>query len=156
MAEYITAEGMAHLKKRLKDLAEERPKVIEQVVTAREMGDLSENAEYHAARERQRHLENEMGRIQARMGRLKVIDTSTIAKDAIRFGAFVKLLNLTENSEVLYRLVGVDETYDREDGYLNLSVASPIGKAMTGKRIGNVFVVNVPAGSKKFKVMEIK
>jgi len=98
MANYITKEGMQRLRKRIQELIKERPTVIKQVVTAREMGDLSENAEYHAARERQRFLENEFNHLKKRMDHLQVIDTANIPKDAVRFGARVLVKELKDNS----------------------------------------------------------
>lgn len=156
MSNYITKEGMERLYKRMSELMEERPKVIQQVVTAREMGDLSENAEYHAARERQRHIDQELGFIQGRLASLKMIDPSTLAKDAIRFGAYVQLIDLLNQQQVQYHLVGIDEIYDRTDGIVQVSVASPLGKAMIGKKPGEEFIVKAPIGDKRYKVLDIK
>lgn len=155
MAEYITKEGMQRLQHKLNELAHERPKVVEQVSIAREQGDLSENAEYHAARERQRHIENEMSHINMRMSKLQIIDTNKIGKDAVRFGAYVNVTELSTDKIMTYRLVGIDEVYDRDDEIVLLSVASPIGKSMIGKKPGQEFIVKAPVGDRKFKVNEI-
>jgi transcription elongation factor GreA len=155
MADYITIEGMQRLQKRIQQLAEERPEIINQVVAARELGDLSENAEYHAARERQRNVENEMNRLQERVASLKIIDPSTLPKDAIRFGAYVEIVELPENIHFKYHLVGVDEVYDRDDDIIQVSVASPLGKALIGKKTNDEVIVKAPKGDRKFKVLSI-
>ena len=157
MPEYITREGMERLNKRISFLLEkERPKVVKQVATAREMGDLKENAEYHAARERQRHIDDELTRLKSRAAILKVVDTNTIPKDAIRFGAYVEAEEIDESKIHHFRLVGVDEVNHVVEGVQLISVASPIGKAMIGKKNGEEFIVKAPIGDRKFKVLNIK
>jgi len=156
MAEYITKEGMQRLHKRMNELIKQRPAIIQQVVTAREMGDLSENAEYHAAREKQKHLENEFNHIKSRIAKLQVVDPDKIPKDAVRFGAYVTIKELSDNKNKTIRLVGIDEIYETTDNFERMSVASPIGKAMIGKKIGEVFSVKTPLGYRKFEVLEIK
>lgn len=156
MSSYITKEGMVRLQQRLQELVEFRPQVISQVVTAREMGDLSENAEYHAAREKQRHVDREIEHIKRRMTMLKVIDTSTLPKDAVRFGAYLTMMELPQGTINEYRLVGVDEVYERDDGLILMSVESPIGKAMIGKKAGNQVTVTTPKGNRLFEIIAIK
>lgn len=156
MANYITKEGMSRLHKKLKQLIEERPAIIRDVVTAREMGDLSENAEYHAARERQKILENEYNHIKSRVGKLQVIDTDKITKDAVRFGAYVTIKETSNNQIFKKRVVGIDEIFETDDGYERISLASPIGKAMIGKKVNDHFVVNAPIGDREFVILEIK
>ena len=156
MANYITKEGMQRLRKRIQELIKERPTVIKQVVTAREMGDLSENAEYHAARERQRYLENEFNHLKKRIDHLQVIDDTNIPKDAVRFGARVLLKELKDNSLKKVRLVGADEIFDVKDEYERISILSPVGKPMIGKKVGMYFTVNAPIGKRKFEILEIK
>jgi len=156
---YITIEGMQRLQKKRQKLIEERPQVLEQIQTAREMGDLSENAEYHAAKERQRNLDRDLSYLDSRIANLKIIDSTKVPKETIRFGAYVLLLELTENNKPLsktYHLVGVDEVYDRDDGIIQVSFVSPLGAAMLGKKVSETFVVDVPKGKRKFQVMEIK
>ena len=156
---FITKEGMNRLHKRRQTLLEERPLVIEQIQTAREMGDLSENAEYHAARERQRNIDKELGFLESRIAILKVIDPTKLPKDSIRFGAFIRLEEITdtENPEIFqYHLVGIDEVYDRDDGIIQVSFASPLGSAMIGKKVKDKFVVEAPKGKRTFLVLEIK
>jgi transcription elongation factor GreA len=155
MPEYITKEGMQRLHKRMNVLIAERPKIIKQVVTAREMGDLSENAEYHAARERQKYLENEYNKIKSRIGKIQVIDTSQIPKDAVRFGAFVTIKDVKTEEIIKKRLVGIDEIFETKDGFERISVASPFGRPMIGKKVGEKYIMNAPAGKREFEILEI-
>ncbi len=156
MAEYITEEGMKKLRRRMSNLMEnERPEVIKQVQTAREMGDLSENAEYHAARERQRHIDNELEHLRRRMSVLQAINPDNIPKDAVRFGAYIDVEDKDSGDKIHYRLVGVDEVEDTGTELVLVSVASPIGKAMIGKKKGESFVVKAPVGDRKMKILNI-
>ncbi len=156
MANYITKEGMQRLNKRMATLIEVRSKVIKQVVAAREMGDLSENAEYHAARERQRDIENEYNHIKRRISELQVIDASKLPKDAVRFGAKVTMNELKKDKVLKIHLVGIDEVYETEEEYERMSFASPIGRQMIGKKVGQHFVVKAPIGDREFEILEIK
>lgn len=156
MTNYITRGGMHRLYKRMNKLIKERPGIIKQIVKAREMGDLSENAEYKAARERQRSLENEFNYIKRRIEKLKVVDETTIPKDAVRFGARVTLKELSNNKILKLRLVGVDEVFDNDDEYGRKSIASPIGKPMIGKKVGDHFLVKAPIGKREFEILDIK
>lgn len=155
MADYITLEGMQRLHKRIQQLVEERPEIINQVVAARELGDLSENAEYHAAREKQRNVESELNRLQERVASLKLIDPSTLPKDAVRFGAYIDIIELPEKTPFKYHLVGVDEIYDRDDDIIQVSVASPLGKALIGKKVNDQAIVKAPKGDRTFKIKNI-
>ena len=156
MSDYITKEGLLRLQKKVQSLQEERPKVLEQIQTARELGDLSENAEYHAAREKQRSIDTELNLLNGKLMTLKVIDPDTIPKDTIRFGAYVQLEEAPSKEIFKYRLVGIDEVYDRDDDIIQVSIASPLGKAMLGKKCQEEFIVNAPKGDRFFKVLEIK
>ncbi|MCL2064384.1 MAG: transcription elongation factor GreA [Candidatus Cloacimonetes bacterium] len=156
MSDYITKEGMQRLQKKVQTLQEERPKVLEQIQAARELGDLSENAEYHAARERQRNIDNELNTLNSKLMTLKVIDPDTLPKDTVRFGAYVQLEETTSGEIFKYRLVGVDEVYDRDDGILQTSTASPLGKSMLAKKCGEEFIVKAPKGDRYFKVLTIE
>ena len=153
---YITKEGIGQLKKRLKSYLETLPNVIEQVSTARAMGDLSENAEYHAAREKQRNLEKDIGFLQSRLYQLKVIDPTDLPKKTIRFGFFVKLLDLKKKSNIVYRLVGPDEVgLEFGDRVWGISYVSPIGAALLGRKRGEKILVKAPAGNLEFEIVEI-
>jgi len=164
---YITPGGMQELRRKQIALQIERPKVLEQVQTAREMGDLSENAEYHAAKERQRNIDRELANISNRISALKIVDPKEIPKDSIRFGARVKLQlvsispsknekQLQKNKVETYDLVGVDEVWDTDNNILRVSIASPIGEAMLGKKIDEEFEFNAPNGNTyNYKVLKI-
>ncbi len=156
MAEYITKEGMKRLRKRMQKLVQMRSVVIKQVVTAREMGDLSENAEYKAAREQQRNIENEFNHIKNRISKLQVLDVSQIPKDAVRFGAKVTLLNLDNEEITKVQMVGVDEVFETDDGYERRSIASPVGKQLIGKKKNNKISVKAPIGVKNYQILEIE
>ena len=147
---------MRRLHKRMNKLIKERPDIIKQIVQAREMGDLSENAEYKAVREKQRNLENEYNYIKRRIEKLQVLDEATIPKDAVRFGARVTLKELSNNKILKIRLVGVDEVFDNNDEYERKSIASPIGKPMIGKKVGDHFLVKAPIREREFEILNIK
>lgn len=153
---YITRDGMLYLKRKLLSYKKALPEIIERVATAREMGDLSENAEYHASKESQRNLEKDILLINKKLTNLQVIDTEDLSDDVIRFGFFIKLLDLVSLKHVTYRLVGPDEIdMDFEKEILGISFVSPIGKALVGKKIGEIIKVRVPSGEKKYKVLNI-
>ncbi len=154
---YITIDGLIKLKERLQHLnTVERPEVIKQVVTAREMGDLSENAEYHAARERQRHIDKEINHLRSRISRLKALDPQQIPKDAVRFGAIVVLKDMHNQEIINYQIVGIDEVGEPENDIHPISIASPIGKGLLGKKAGEKVTIKVPAGEREFDIIEIK
>lgn len=156
MANYITKEGMQKLQKRIQNLIENRAEVIKQVVEAREMGDLSENAEYHAAREKQRDIENEYNRLRKRSGMLQVIDPDKLSKDAVRFGAKVSMECLDNGETIYLQLVGIDEVFDSDDEYVRTSIMSPRGKALIGKKVGDTVIVKAPKGDIRYKILTIK
>ncbi|MDP8220877.1 MAG: transcription elongation factor GreA [Candidatus Stygibacter frigidus] len=156
MANYITKDGMHRLRRRIQELIEARAEIIKQVVVAREMGDLSENAEYHAAREKQRDIENEYNNLTRRMGSLMVIDPENLSKDTARFGARVCIQNLENNENISLQLVGVDEVFKSDDEYERTSILSPRGKAVIGRKVGDIIEVIAPKGTFKFKIISIK
>jgi transcription elongation factor GreA len=156
MANYITKEGMQRLRLRIEELITQRSIIIKQVVEAREMGDLSENAEYHAAREKQRDIENEFSHINKRMSSLMVIDPDNLSKNTARFGAKVCMQNLANNENIFLQLVGMDEIYKSEDKYERTSILSPRGKAVIGKKVGDCITVKAPKGIFEYKIISIK
>jgi len=156
MAEYITVEGMQRLQRRIINLTEERPLVVEQVQIARAMGDLSENAEYHSAKERQTNIEKELAYLNSRIAKLQILDPAKIAKDAVRFGAYITIKDEDSGKILTYHMVGEDEVYDRDDGIIPVSYVSPLGKAMLGKKVNEAFIVKAPIGNLNYKVLEIK
>jgi transcription elongation factor GreA len=144
------------LHQKMKQLIDERAGVIKQVVEAREMGDLSENAEYHAAREKQRAIENEYNRLKTRISQLQVLDPAKLSKDAARFGARVHIKCLDTGEEIYLQLVGVDEIFKSEDKYERTSILSPRGKAIIGKKIGDLVTVIAPIGEFRYEILSIE
>ena len=150
---YLTKEGYEKLRSELERLqTKERPKVVDAIASAREFGDLSENAEYAAAKERQMHLESRIMSIHEKLTRSEIIDESQIPKDKAYLGAFVKLRDKKKNTEVTYMLVSTDEADFTEN---KISTESPIGKAMLGKGIGAQIEATVPAGKLEFEILDI-
>lgn len=149
----MTRDGLVQLEDELKRLrSEERPAVIRAIAEAREHGDLSENAEYHAARERQSFIEGRMAELEDIISRAQVIDTTGLSGDVVRFGATVSLCDEDTEEESTYRLVGSHEA-DAANG--RLSVTSPLGRALIGKKLGDVVEVSAPRGSRSYEVVKI-
>ena len=138
----ITTQGYEALKKELERLKTvERPENIKAIEVARAHGDLSENAEYHAAKERQSFLEGRIGEISYKVGNAKVIDPETVPKDVVRFASRVVVENLDSEEEVEYMIVGADEA-DIKKG--KISASSPLGAALIGKEPGEEAIVQAP------------
>ncbi|MBP7333552.1 MAG: transcription elongation factor GreA [Candidatus Cloacimonas sp.] len=157
LSQYITKTGMQRLQKRINELLAERPEVIKAVAIAREFGDLSENAEYKAAKERQRAIDGEIDHLRRRSANLKVIDTSDFPKDMVRFGSYCVAEDITNSERICYHLVGADEiNYYAEESIQEVSVVSPIGRALLSKKIGEIAIVQAPMGERKLKIIEIK
>lgn len=149
----ITREGYERLKKELEHLEKtERQDVIRAIAEARAHGDLSENAEYHAAKERQGHIEARIQYLNSKLSLADVIDCDTQNCDRVIFGVRVKLINLDTNEDVVYQLVGPDES-DVQAG--RISVASPLGRALIGKSQGDDIEFKTPAGIRNYEVVEI-
>ena len=149
----MTREGLTALEKELRRLkSEERPAVIKAIAEAREHGDLSENAEYHAARERQSFIEGRIAELEDVTSRAEAIDTSEMSGETIRFGAFVMVADADTDEEVTYRIVGAMEA-DLEEG--KISVTSPLARALIGKTIGDVVEVATPGGGKSYEICEV-
>ena len=149
----MTAEGLARLEDELRKLKnDERPAVIRAIATAREHGDLSENAEYHAARERQGFIEGRVAELEAIVSRAEVIDVSQMSGDVVRFGATVMLADLDTDEESSYRIVGSHEADIAQE---RISVTSPLGRALIGKTLGDTVEVTTPRGSKTYEVVKV-
>lgn len=149
----MTAAGYARLQeeyKRLKSV--DRPEVIVAIAEAREHGDLSENAEYHAARERQSFVEGRIKEIEGLISRAEIIDPRKVAGDTIKFGATVRLVDEDTNEEKTYQIVGEVEA-DIERGKLN--VRSPLARALIGKSAGDSVEVMTPGGGRGYEVLQI-
>jgi len=149
----ITPEGAIRLRDELNQLKSvERPAVIQAIATAREHGDLSENAEYHAARERQSFIEGRIKEIEDKLARAEVIDPRKLAGDRIAFGATVKLANADTGEEVQYRILGEVEA-DLAKGII--SITSPLARSLLGKQAGDEVKVRMPGGERTYEVLEI-
>lgn len=150
---YMTAEGLQKLKDELHLLETvERPRVIAAIAEAREKGDLSENAEYDAAKEEQGVLESKIAMIKAKIMDARIIDETTIGTDEVQILTKVKVLNLKTNQEKIYQLVTEGEANVAEG---KLATTTPIAKGLLGKKVGEIAEVVVPAGKLQFKILEI-
>ncbi len=154
--EYITVNGIMKMNQKLERLKASLPEVVKQVSAAREMGDLSENAEYHAARERKRNIENEIDFITTRLSKLQVIDTKSMDTKAVRFGFCVRVAEKQSGENTDYILVGADEIdFDFGQELTPISFLSPLGKALIGKEVGQSFVVSAPKGNMEYFIVKI-
>lgn len=150
----MTPEGHARLSAELKRLKTiERPAVIKAIAAAREHGDLSENAEYHAARERQGFIEGRVMELEDKLGRAEIIDISKLSGSKIMFGAKVRLVDEETDEEVTYQIVGPEEA---EIAQGLLSINSPLAQALLGKEAGDSVEVTTPRGTRYFEILEVK
>lgn len=149
----ITPEGAQKLRDELQHRkAVERPAITAAIAEARAHGDLSENAEYHAARERQSFNEGRIKEIEDKLARAEIIDPSKLDGDKIAFGATVKLFNTDTEEEVVYRLVGADEA-DINAG--SISITSPVARSLLGKEAGDEVKIRTPAGERVYEVLDV-
>jgi transcription elongation factor GreA len=150
----MRASGYAALEAELKRLKSvERHKIVKEIEIARAHGDISENAEFHAAKERQSHVEGRIIHLEDRLARAQVIDPTGQSPDAVRFAATVQLTDIESGDEVTYTIVGEDES-DASQGLI--SVGSPIARALLGKPVDEVVTVQVPRGSRSFEIRAIR
>jgi transcription elongation factor GreA len=150
----MTAEGLEPLKAELQQLKViERHAVIKQIAEAREHGDLSENAEYHAARERQSFIEGRISELEDIISRADVIDLTKLSGTTVRFGASVTVADVETDEEITYQLVG---PYEADLKKHKISVQSPLGRALIGKTVGDTAEVSAPGGSKGYEVLKVK
>jgi len=150
----MTIAGKKKLEEELKHLKfVERPKVIEEIAVARSHGDLSENAEYDAAREKQGFIEGRIQDLEDKIARAQVVDTSQLQTDKIVFGAIVEIKDLDNDEEKKYQIVGVDEA-DVKLG--KVSIESPIARQLLGKKEGDVVTIRVPKGEIEYEVISIR
>jgi transcription elongation factor GreA len=149
----ITVKGFEDLEAELKNLKSvQRPEVIEAIAVAREHGDLKENAEYHAAREKQGFIEGRIAQLEDITTRVEIVDVSKLTGPMIRFGAKVKLIDEDTDKEITYTITSEYEA-DIENNML--SIASPVARALIGKEIGDSVEVHTPGGSKFYEVLEV-
>ena len=150
---YMTAEGLQKLKEELQHLESvERPRVIAAIAEARDKGDLSENAEYDAAKEEQGLLESKIALIKSKIVDARIIDETDINTDEVQILTRVRVLNLKTNQEKVYQLVTEGEANVAEG---KLATTTPIAKGLLGKKVGDIAEVVVPAGKLQFKILEI-
>jgi transcription elongation factor GreA len=150
----MTGEGYAVLDDELKRLkTQERPSVIASIAEARTHGDLSENAEYHAAKDRQGWIEGRIAEIEDKLARAQVIDVSKLSGAQVKFGATVTVVDEDTEEKARYQIVG-DHEADVKSG--KLSVSSPLARAMIGKEKGDVVEVNTPGGVKAYEIRKIE
>lgn len=149
----MTPTGFRQLEEELRRLRTiERPAVVRAIAEARAHGDLSENAEYHAARDRQSFIEGRVGELEDKLARAEVIDPASVSGDRVMFGARVVLVDEDTEEEATYRIVGQDES-DVAQGLL--SVSSPLARAMIGKRVSDQIEVDAPGGSRYYEILRI-
>jgi transcription elongation factor GreA len=150
----MTAPGLQRLEDELRNLKSvERPAIIVAIAEARSHGDLSENAEYHAARERQSFIEGRIEELESVIGAVEVIDPKSLSGDSVKFGAHVSLVDEETDRESNYQIVGVYEA-DIKQGLL--SVSSPLAKALIGKKIGDTVAVPAPGGDRSYEILGVK
>ncbi len=148
----MLAEGYERQIAELKALREERPRIVDAIEEARAHGDLSENAEYHAAKERQGQVEAMVGDLEDRISRAQIIDPTTLSGDRIIFGATVSMLD-DDDKPVRYQIVG---PYEADAKIGRISYASPLGKALIGRKVGEEVEVTVPSGDRSYQVEKIE
>jgi len=150
---YLSKKGRLKLEAELKRLKfEERPKLVAEIKRARELGDLTENAEYHAAKETQTHLERKIADLEYKLSRVRTFDTDQIPDDKVYLFAKVLVKDLRSGEEILYTVAPPDETDVDNDV---ISVKSPIGAGLLGKAVGDEVKITVPAGVLKYEILKI-
>ncbi|MBV9078860.1 MAG: transcription elongation factor GreA [Methylobacteriaceae bacterium] len=149
----ITGKGFAALEEELRHRQQvERPRIIEAIAEARAHGDLSENAEYHAAKESQSLNEGRILELESMIARAEIIDVSKLSGDTVKFGATVKLVDEDTEEEKTYQIVG-DPEADVKSG--RVSISSPVARALIGKTIGDTVEVRTPGGGKSYEIVDV-
>jgi len=150
----MTAPGLQRLEEELRRLKSiERPAIIRAIAEARSHGDLSENAEYHAARERQSFIEGRIQELEDIIASAEVIDPSTLSGSHVKFGAVVKVVDEETEKEATYQIVGVHEA---DIKVARLSISSPLAKALIGKKVGETVSVPAPGGDRSYEILDIR
>ena len=149
----MTPDGHAALTAELAALKAERPKISQEIGIARDHGDLKENAEYHAAKDKQGLCEARIAEIEDKLSRAEVIDPSTLSGEKVKFGAIVELEDMDNGTTVTYRLVGPDES-DIKQG--KLSITSPVARALVGREVGDEVRVQAPGGVRNYEVSDVR
>jgi transcription elongation factor GreA len=149
----MTADGYARLEEELRHLkGVARPEVIRAIAEAREHGDISENAEYHAARERQSFIEGRLAELEDKISRAEVIDPATLSGKQVKFGAHVTLIDEDTDEKSVYQIVGEDEADIKAK---RLAITSPLARALVGKSVGDTVEVTTPGGSKSYEISKV-
>jgi len=152
--EFITADEKQRLEKQLADRVGKRPEIIKRIAEARAMGDLKENAEYHAARDDQGLNEAEIRRLEEKIKTAKMVDDSQVPDDMVFLGSVIRLKDLDDDDVDLYKLVGESSgNFDSDE--IEVSTGSPMGEALLKARVGDVIKVDLPRGAKRFEIVEI-
>lgn len=141
------------MREELARLKEERPKIAREIGVARDHGDISENAEYHAAKERQGMVEARIKDLEDKLSRVEVIDPKKLSGDRVSFGATVRLLNLDTEEESTYQIVGPEEA-NLDEG--TISVSAPLARALIGKHVGDEVTVKLPAGERSYEIGSVE
>lgn len=151
----VSAEEKAALEKKREDLYKQQIDVQERIRKAAALGDLSENAEYHFAKEENRNIQRQLAELEAKIKSVSVVATDDVPENMVYLGHTVKLLDLDDDSETLVKLVGEAQTPDANSDVLPVSVGSPMGDALLKAHIGDTIKVKAPRGTMEFKILEI-
>jgi transcription elongation factor GreA len=150
----MTSDGFDRLEEELKQLKSvERPAIIRAIAEAREHGDISENAEYHAARERQSFIEGRVLELEDKISRAEVIDVTKLSGKVIKFGATVTLIDEDTDEKSAYQIVGEDEADIKSK---RLAITAPLARALVGKTVGDTVEVTTPGGSKSYEISKVQ
>jgi transcription elongation factor GreA len=150
----MTADGLARLEEELRQMKTvARPEAIRAIADARELGDLSENAEYHAARDRQSFIEGRVAELEDQIARAEVIDVSKLSGKTVKFGATVTVIDEDTDEKLTYQIVGELEADVRQG---RLAVTSPLARSLIGKKVGDSVEVNTPKGEKAYEILKVK
>lgn len=151
---HITPEGFKTLEDELKNLKfVERPAVVNAIAEARALGDLSENAEYQYAKNKQGFIEGRIKELESKLARAEVIDITKLTGTSVKFGSTVTICNINTDEEITYKIVGVDEA---DIKMKRLSIESPLARALIGKEVGDEIKLTTPSGKKEYEIVEIK
>lgn len=150
----ITKQAYVKLEQEIRTLKlKDRPRIIEAIATARDFGDLSENAEYEAAKEEQRHVEGRILELEDKVARAEVIDVTKLSGDIVKFGASVTLIDDDTEEEVGYIIVG---EYEADIAKRRISIVSPLARALIGKTVGDSVEFTTPGGSKSYEILSVE
>jgi transcription elongation factor GreA len=151
---HMTPEGFKTLEDELKNLKfVERPAVVNAIAEARALGDLSENAEYQYAKNKQGFIEGRIKELESKLARAEVIDITKLTGTSVKFGSTVTICDINTNEEITYKIVGVDEA---DIKMKRLSIESPLARALIGKEVGDEIKLTTPSGKKEYEIVEIK